>query len=106
MPTRSLFQKPWVNDFSDFTDLIWWQQMVVDGAALDSPATPTMLRRIQTRLCRTMLLFNDYPLHPARMWYHRFQVFFYVPVLAGYWVSSVFNPEVLDLKQRGAMGWY
>lgn len=52
-----------------------------------------------------MLLFNDYPLgHPARTWIHRFQVFYYLPVLAGYWVSSVFNPQVLDLKQRGALG--
>lgn len=51
-----------------------------------------------------MMLFNDYPLgHPARKWMHRFQAFFYLPVLAGYWLSSVFNPQVLDLKQRGAL---
>jgi fatty acid desaturase (delta-4 desaturase) len=50
-----------------------------------------------------MLLFNDYPLHhPARTWLHRFQVLFFLPVLAGYWVSSVFHPQVFDLKQRGA----
>ena len=51
------------------------------------------------------LLFHDYPLgHPKRKWVHRFQALFYLPVLAGYWLSSVFNPEILDLRQRGAMG--
>lgn len=51
------------------------------------------------------LLFHDYPLgHPKRKWIHNFQVFFYLFVLAGYWLSSVFNPEVLDLRQRGALG--
>lgn len=51
-----------------------------------------------------MLLFNDYPLgHPARQWFHKFQVLFYLPVLAGYWLSAVFNPQILDLRQRGAL---
>jgi fatty acid desaturase (delta-4 desaturase) len=50
-----------------------------------------------------MLLFKDYPLgHPARTWLHHFQALFFVPVLSGYWLSSVFNLQVLDLKQRGA----
>ena len=50
-----------------------------------------------------MMLFNDYPLeHEARSWSHKFQAFYYLPVLAGYWISSVFNPQVLDLQQRGA----
>jgi hypothetical protein len=76
--------------------------MVVDGAALDSPAaTPTMKgSRLFFGICCCLTTTLD---HPARMWYHRFQVFFTF-LLAGYWVSSVFNPEVLDLKQRGAMG--
>jgi fatty acid desaturase (delta-4 desaturase) len=51
-----------------------------------------------------MLLFNDYPPgHPKRAFYHSFQAFYYMFVLAGYWVSSVFNPQVLDLQQRGAL---
>jgi fatty acid desaturase (delta-4 desaturase) len=51
-----------------------------------------------------MMLFNDYPpTHPARRGYHAFQAFYYLFVLAGYWVSSVFNPQVIDLKQRGAL---
>jgi len=50
-----------------------------------------------------MMLFNDYPLdHPARTWIHKFQALYYLPVLAGYWISSVFNPQILDLRQRGA----
>lgn len=51
-----------------------------------------------------MMLFNDYPLdHPARKVWHNFQAFFYLPVLAGYWLSAVFNPQILDLRQRGAL---
>lgn len=51
-----------------------------------------------------MLLFNDYPLdHPARSFLHRFQAFFFLPVLSGYWLSSIFNPQILDLQQRGAL---
>jgi fatty acid desaturase len=50
-----------------------------------------------------MLLFNDYPPgHPKRRFYHNFQAFYYTLVLAGYWLSTVFNPEVLTLKQGGA----
>ena len=50
-----------------------------------------------------MFIFNDYPTgHPSRRWYHRFQSLYYLFVLAGYWISSVFNPQVLDLRQRGA----
>ena len=50
-----------------------------------------------------MLLFNDYePDHPKRGFVHKFQAFYYLFVLAGYWLSSVFNVQVLDLKQRGA----
>lgn len=51
------------------------------------------------------LLFNDYPIgHAKRKVMHNFQAFFYLFVLAGYWISSVFNPEVLDLRQGGAAG--
>jgi fatty acid desaturase (delta-4 desaturase) len=51
-----------------------------------------------------MMIFNDYPIgHPNRKWYHNLQAFYYILVLAGYWVSSVFNPQILDLRQRGAL---
>jgi len=50
-----------------------------------------------------MLLFNDYPLdHPSRRWFHKFQGFYFLLILSFYWASSVFNPQILDLKQRGA----
>ena len=49
-------------------------------------------------------LFNDYPLeHPARSWAHNFQAVYYIIVLGGYWLSSVFNTEVIDLRQKGAL---
>lgn len=51
-----------------------------------------------------MILFNDYPPgHPKRTFIHHFQAFYYWIVLAGYWLSSVFNPQVLDLRQKGAL---
>jgi len=50
-----------------------------------------------------MLLFNDYkPSHPARKFYHKLQGLYFLFVLSFYWVSSVFNPQIIDLKQRGA----
>jgi fatty acid desaturase len=51
-----------------------------------------------------LLLFNDYkPGHTKRKFMHNFQGFYYPLVLAGYWLSSVFNPEIIDLRQGGAM---
>lgn len=51
-----------------------------------------------------MVLFTDYPKgHPARKFYHKFQVLFFFPILSFYWASSVFNPQILDLRQRGAL---
>jgi fatty acid desaturase len=51
-----------------------------------------------------MILFNDYePGHPKRTFIHNFQSIYYIFVLAGYWLSTVFNPQVMDLKQRGAL---
>jgi fatty acid desaturase (delta-4 desaturase) len=100
-------KKPWVNDFlglgADFiggSKWLWqeqhWTHHTYTNHAEKDP---------DSFGAEPMLLFNDYPLgHPARTWVHRFQVFYYLPVLAGYWLSSVFNPQVLDLKQRGALG--
>lgn len=49
-----------------------------------------------------ILLFNDYPLnHPSRRFHHRFQSLFFIPVMSFYWLSSVFNPQILDLRHRG-----
>jgi fatty acid desaturase len=51
-----------------------------------------------------LILFNDYKLgSPKRTAMHAFQGFYVVFVLAGYWISSVFNfAEVWDLQDRGA----
>merc|ERR1711906_78235 len=37
-----------------------------------------------------------------RQWYHRFQGFYFLFMLGLYWLSTIFNPQVLDLRQRGA----
>jgi fatty acid desaturase (delta-4 desaturase) len=51
-----------------------------------------------------MLLWNDYPPdHEKRSYMHQFQAFYYIFVLAGYWLSSVFNMEVFSLQQSGAV---
>jgi fatty acid desaturase (delta-4 desaturase) len=50
-----------------------------------------------------MILFNDYePGHPKRASIHNFQSLYYAFVLAGYWLSSVFNPQVIDLRHPGS----
>ncbi len=50
-----------------------------------------------------MILWNDYPPgHEKRSFIHKFQAFYYIFVLAGYWLSSVFNSEVFHLQQGGA----
>mmetsp|Transcript_16475 Transcript_16475/g.33970 ORF Transcript_16475/g.33970 Transcript_16475/m.33970 type:complete len:461 (-) Transcript_16475:98-1480(-) len=56
-----------------------------------------------------LMLFNDYPLgDPRRKWFHKFQALFFLPLLSFYWLSSVFNPQLLDLQQAGTketMNW-
>jgi acyl-lipid (7-3)-desaturase (Delta-4 desaturase) len=50
-----------------------------------------------------IFIWNDYPVdHPKRHWHHKFQGVYYLAILSLYWVSAVFNPQVLDLRQRGA----
>lgn len=50
-----------------------------------------------------MLLFNDYPLgDPMRKFYHKFQAIFFLPVLSGYWLSMILNPQVFTLQHGGA----
>jgi fatty acid desaturase (delta-4 desaturase) len=47
--------------------------------------------------------FNDYPLgHPKRRWWHRFQGIYFFAVLSLYWLSMIFNPQIIDLKHSGA----
>ncbi|KAG7347050.1 fatty acid desaturase [Nitzschia inconspicua] len=51
------------------------------------------------------LLFNDYDLlSPKRAPYHAFQAFYFVLVLAGYWISSVVDfPMIYNLQDRGTL---
>lgn len=100
-------KKPWVNelyglgaDFIGGCKWLWMEQHWTHHAYTNhSEKDPDSFG------AEPMLLFNDYPLgNPKRTWLHHFQVLFYAPVLAGYWASSVFNTEVISLKQGGASG--
>jgi fatty acid desaturase len=47
--------------------------------------------------------FNPYPYgHPKRKFWHKFQGVYFLLVLSLYWLSMVFNPQVLDLRHAGA----
>eukprot|EP00594_Rhizosolenia_setigera_P016190 CAMPEP_0178956242 /NCGR_PEP_ID=MMETSP0789-20121207/10115_1 /TAXON_ID=3005 /ORGANISM="Rhizosolenia setigera, Strain CCMP 1694" /LENGTH=465 /DNA_ID=CAMNT_0020638089 /DNA_START=115 /DNA_END=1512 /DNA_ORIENTATION=+ len=98
-------KKPWVNDLLGFgADFIggckwlWMEQHWTHHAYCNHNTKDP-----DSFSAEPMMLFNDYPLdHPARRAYHNFQAIFFLPVLSFYWLSSVFNPQVLDLRQRGA----
>ena len=100
-------KKAWINDFlglgADFiggSRWLWMEQHWTHHAYTNQPEKDP-----DGKGAEPFLLFNNYPLDSnKRTFLHSFQAFFYPLVLAGYWVSSVFNPEVLDLRQRGAMG--
>ncbi len=50
-----------------------------------------------------MLLFNDYPIgHPKRKFMHNFQALYFLPVLSGYWLSMILNPQTFTLQHAGA----
>jgi len=97
---------PWINDFfglgADFiggSKWLWQEQHWTHHAYTNhAEKDPDSFG------AEPMMIFNDYPLeHSGRSWFHAFQAFYYLPVLAGYWISSVFNPQILDLRQRGAL---
>jgi len=98
-------KKPWVNDLlglgADFiggSKWLWMQQhwthhAFTNHGELDPDAFSA----------EPMMLFHDYPLdHPARRSWHKIQAVLFLPILSFYWLSSVFNPQILDLQQRGA----
>lgn len=96
---------PWLNDLfglgADFiggSKWLWMEQHWTHHAYTNHPdMDPDAFG------AEPMLLFNDYPLgDQRRTWMHHLQALYYLPVLAGYWLSSIFNPQVLDLRQRGA----
>lgn len=100
-------KKPWVNDLLGFgadfiggSKWLWMEQHWTHHAY-----TNHNVKDPDSFSAEPMMLFNDYPLgHPARKWYHKLQGVFFLPVLSFYWLSSVFNPQILDLRHRGALG--
>lgn len=101
----AMSKKPWVNDlFGFFTDLIgsnkwnWMAQHWTHHAYTNHDEKDP-----DSFSSEPMFAFNDYPLgHPKRKWWHRFQGVYFLFMLSMYWVSTVFNPQVVDLRQRGA----
>jgi fatty acid desaturase (delta-4 desaturase) len=97
-------KKPWVNEVLGFgADMIggskytWIEQHWTHHAYTNHPTKDG-----DAISAEPLMLFNDYkPGHPARKWFHRFQAVFFLPILSFYWLSSVFNPQILDLNQRG-----
>jgi len=100
-------RNPWVNDLFGFgadfiggSKWLWMEQHTTHHAFTNHAEKDP-----DSFSAEPMMLFNDYPLdHPARKFYHKFQAFFFLPALSFYWISSVFNPQILDLKHRGAEG--
>eukprot|EP00568_Trieres_chinensis_P001410 CAMPEP_0183293914 /NCGR_PEP_ID=MMETSP0160_2-20130417/2421_1 /TAXON_ID=2839 ORGANISM="Odontella Sinensis, Strain Grunow 1884" /NCGR_SAMPLE_ID=MMETSP0160_2 /ASSEMBLY_ACC=CAM_ASM_000250 /LENGTH=466 /DNA_ID=CAMNT_0025455123 /DNA_START=87 /DNA_END=1487 /DNA_ORIENTATION=- len=98
-------RKPWVNDVLGFgADFIggskwtwmeqhWPHHAYTNHAEMDPDSFSA----------EPMMAFNDYPLdHPNRRYWHKLQGLYFLPMLGFYWLSSVFNPQIIDLRQRGA----
>jgi len=98
-------RKPWVNDVlgfgADFIGGNKWLWMLQHWT--HHAFTNHQEKDPDSFSAEPMLLFNDYPLrHSARQFYHKYQIFFLLPILSFYWLSSIFNTQILDLKQSGA----
>lgn len=98
-------KRAWVNDILGFgADFIggckwnWMQQHWTHHAFTNHHAKDP-----DSFNAEPLLLFNDYPLgHHMRKFYHKFQAIFFLPVLSGYWLSMILNPQVFTLQHGGA----
>jgi len=98
-------RKAWVNDLLGFgADMIGgckWNWMCQHWT--HHAYTNHLERDPDSFNAEPMLLFNDYPLgDPMRKFYHKFQAFFFLPVLSFYWLSMILNPQVATLQHGGA----
>jgi len=99
-------KKPWINnllglgaDFIGGSKWLWMEQHWTHHSFTNHHENDP-----DSYGAEPMLLWNDYPPgHEKRSPMHRFQAFYYLFVLAGYWLSSVFNSEVFHLQQSGAI---
>jgi fatty acid desaturase (delta-4 desaturase) len=98
-------KRPWINDLLGFgADLIggckwnWLAQHWTHHAYTNhSEKDPDSFSS------EPVFAFNPYPVgHPKRKWWHKFQGLYFLLVLSLYWLSMVFNPQVLDLRHAGA----
>eukprot|EP00560_Eucampia_antarctica_P009537 CAMPEP_0197824258 /NCGR_PEP_ID=MMETSP1437-20131217/1526_1 /TAXON_ID=49252 ORGANISM="Eucampia antarctica, Strain CCMP1452" /NCGR_SAMPLE_ID=MMETSP1437 /ASSEMBLY_ACC=CAM_ASM_001096 /LENGTH=474 /DNA_ID=CAMNT_0043423807 /DNA_START=130 /DNA_END=1554 /DNA_ORIENTATION=- len=98
-------RKPWVNDILGFgADLIggnkwtWMEQHWTHHAYTNHQDMDP-----DSFSAEPLMAFNDYPLkHPKRQYWMKFQALYFLPLLSFYWLSSVFNVQIIDLRQRGA----
>jgi len=98
-------KRPWVNDLLGFgTDVIgsckwnWMAQHWTHHAYTNHDEKDP-----DSFSSEPMFAFNDYPIgHPKRKWHHKFQGGYFLFMLGLYWLSTVLNPQVIDLRQRGA----
>jgi len=98
-------RKSWVNDLLGFgadfiggSKWLWMQQHWTHHAYTNhADMDPDSFS------AEPMMAFNDYPLdHSHRRPWHKIQAITFLPLLSFYWVSSVFNPQILDLGHLGA----
>ena len=98
-------KNPWINDVLGLgADMIgssrwlwmeqhWTHHAHTNNADKDPDATTA----------EPFLLFNNYSVdHVARKWFHKFQAIYATFLMSAYWLASVTNTEVLDLKHSGA----
>ena len=103
----SISRRPWVNEFFGLcADLIgsnkwlWQAQHWTHHAYTNHPEKDP-----DTLSVEPWMVVNAYPMgHPSRKWVHNFQAFYFLFLFAGYLLSVLISPDILDLRHRGALG--